>query len=55
MKSYIVLENGKIFEGVRIGSKRNSIFGTQVQECDTRETGKSAGLDRKGFNAGVAF
>ena len=34
-------------------SKRNSIFGTQVQECDTRETGKSIGLDRKGANAGV--
>ena len=36
-------------------SKRNSIFGTQVQECDTRKTGKSTRLDREGLNAGASF
>ena len=34
-------------------SKRNRIYGTQVQECDACETGESAWLDRKGANAGV--
>ena len=53
MKSYIVLENGKIFEGVRIGSKRNSIFNIVI---NTGITGYTEILtDPAMYGEGIVF
>ncbi len=53
MKSYIVLENGKIFEGNRIGSKKNSIFNIVI---NTGVTGYTETLtDPAFFGEGIVF
>ena len=36
MKSYLVLENGKVFEGIRIGSKKDAIFNIVMNTGNTR-------------------